>query len=229
MYSARRLEGTGYTQTMVETTTVPCPPVTAKEHDALLLEQQLLEGLRRGDAESYEQLVRTYSGHMLSVTRRMLRNEDDARDAVQDAFISAFRALSTFRADAKLSTWLYRIAMNAALMKLRSAGRRPEISIEPLLPTFDEEGKHAAPVESLSMSTEQALESQETRVPVRACIEQLPAQYRQVLMLRDINELDTAEVAMMLNITANAVKIRLHRAHQALMTLITKAQKHQAA
>ena len=81
-------------------------------------------------------LVRRYSARMLAVARRLLRNEEDARDAVQEAFMNAFRALPRFRADAKLSTWLHRIVTNAALMKLRSASHRPEVSLEPLLPTL---------------------------------------------------------------------------------------------
>jgi RNA polymerase sigma-70 factor, ECF subfamily len=201
----------------------------ADQADEHIREAQLIEGLRCGDDDAFEQLVRQYSSRLLAVARRMLRNEEDARDAVQEAFVSAFRALPRFRADAKLSTWLHRIVMNAALMKLRSAGRRPEVSIEPLLPTFDEEGRHAKPVESLSISTEQVLQSKETRAMVRSCIEQLPTQYREVIMLRDINELDTAEVAEMLRVTENAVKIRLHRARQALMALLIQAQKQHAA
>jgi RNA polymerase sigma-70 factor, ECF subfamily len=121
------------------------------------------------------------------------------------------------------------VSENLRLDELRSAGRRLEISIEPLLPRFDEEGKHAEPIESLSMNSEQALQSKETLAMIRICIEQLPAQYREAIMLRDINELDTAEVATMLNITEDAVKIRLHRARQALMTLLTHAQKHHGA
>ena len=200
----------------------------ADQADEHVRQAQLIEGLRRGD-DAFEQLVRQYGGRLLATARRVLHNEDDARDAVQEAFVSAFRALPRFRADAKLSTWLHRIVMNAALMKLRSAGRHPEVSIEPLLPTFDEEGRHAKPVESLSISTEQVLQSKETRAMVRSCIEQLPTQYHEVILLRDINELDTAEVAAMLHVTENAVKIRLPRARQALMTLLIQAQKQHAA
>src|SRR5262245_9703323 len=75
-------------------------------------EAALLDGIRRGDERSYEQLVRQCSGMMLAVARRLLRNEDDARDAVQDAFLNAFRALSHFRGEARLSTWLQRIVIN---------------------------------------------------------------------------------------------------------------------
>jgi RNA polymerase sigma-70 factor (ECF subfamily) len=189
-------------------------------------EGALIARLQRGEEDAYEVLVRRYSVQMLAVARRLLRNEDDARDAVQQAFISAFRALPRFRANAKLSTWLHRIVTNAALMKLRSASRRPEVSLEPLLPTFDEEGHHTESMDLLSVTAEAALLSKETRTLVRACIEQLPTQYRAVLILRDIEELDTAEVAAMLEVTENAVKICLHRARQALMTLLHKASIH---
>lgn len=102
-------------------------------------------------------LVQRYSTQMLTVARRLLRNEEDARDAVQDAFMNAFRALPRFRADAKLSTWLYRIVTNAALMTLRFANRHPEVSLEPLLPTFDEDGHHTELVDPLSVTAEAVL------------------------------------------------------------------------
>jgi RNA polymerase sigma-70 factor, ECF subfamily len=90
---------------------------------------------------------------MLVVARRLLRNEDDARDAVQDAFLNAFRALPRFREEAKLSTWLHRIVINAALMKLRAAKRRSEVNIDCLLPLFDEQGRHAKPVDDPNNSS----------------------------------------------------------------------------
>jgi RNA polymerase sigma-70 factor (ECF subfamily) len=183
-------------------------------------ERELLAGLRRGDEDSYERLVRRYGRMMLAVARRLLRNDEDARDAVQNAFLNAFRALPRFRAEAKLSTWLHRIVLNAALMKIRAASRRPEVSIDRLLPLFDEQRRHAEPVIPLSMPTESLLLGQETRAYARACIDRLPAAYRTVLISRDIEDVDTAEAADILGITENAVKIRLHRARQALMTLL---------
>lgn len=100
--------------------------------------------LRSGDEAAFEQLVRQHTGPMLAVARRLLRNEDAARDAVQEAFISAFRGLKTFREDSTLSTWLHRIVVNAALMRLRREKRRPETRIEDLLPRFTETGEHAS-------------------------------------------------------------------------------------
>lgn len=187
-------------------------------------EASLLAGLRAGDQEAHETFVRTYSGRLLAVTRRLLRIEEDARDAVQDAFLSAFRALPTFEEGSLLSTWLHRIAVNAALMKLRSRRRKPEDSIEDLLPKYIEDGHredgHRGNPTKPWQEPETLLERQETRAFVRECIDRLPESYRTVLLLRDIEELDTEEAAQVIGISPNAVKIRLHRARQALRTLL---------
>src|SRR5262245_52418857 len=103
-------------------------------------EPKLLERLLAGEEAAYEQLVRTYGGRMLAVARRFLPVEEDARDAVQDAFLSAFRSIRRFEGNAQLSTWLHRIVVNAALMKLRTRRRKPEQSIEDLLPGYLEDG-----------------------------------------------------------------------------------------
>jgi RNA polymerase sigma-70 factor (ECF subfamily) len=103
----------------------------------------LIRRLKAGDEEAYAIVVRTQGGRMLSVARRFLRDEEAARDAVQDAFLSAFRGIHTFDGEAQLATWLHRIVVNAALMKLRTRRRKPEESIEPMLPAFAEDGHHA--------------------------------------------------------------------------------------
>jgi RNA polymerase sigma-70 factor, ECF subfamily len=185
-------------------------------------DRELVEQLQHGDPVAYETLVRQHGGAMLAVARRMLRHEEDARDAVQDAFLQAFRAIRHFRAEARLSTWLHRIIMNAALMRLRSASRRPEAAIDELLPRFDDEGCHAEHIRPLPVGIESVLESAQTRAQVRRCVEQLPERYRAVIVLRDLQELTTAETATVLGITENAVKIRLHRAHQSLRTLLLR-------
>jgi RNA polymerase sigma-70 factor (ECF subfamily) len=182
-------------------------------------ELSLLHRLRRQDEAACEELVRTYSGRLLSVARRMLRNDEDARDAVQEGFLSAFRAIQKFNGDCRLSTWLHRIVVNAALMKIRTRSRRPEESIEDMLPRFLEDGHHAEPTSDWGSATS-LLEQRETRERVRAAIDALPESYRTVLMLRDIDELDTAETAQLLGLTPNTVKIRLHRARQALAKLL---------
>lgn len=183
-------------------------------------EQDLIERLRHGDDHAYEQLVRDESRHLLAVARRILRNDQDAEDAVQQAFLSAFRALPTFKGDCRLTTWLHRIVTNAALMKLRAKSHRPEESIEHLLPRFLEDGHHVQQFSDWNMPADSALLKQESAARVRAAIQQLPERYRTVLLLRDIEQIDTAEAAALLGVTPNAVKVRLHRARQALVTLL---------
>ena len=158
----------------------------------------------------------------LAVARRFTRNEEDAKDVLQSAYLSAFRALNDFEGACQLSTWLHRIVVNTALMKLRSRRRKPEESIEALLPAFREDGHHVEQFSEWSAPADQLLERKETRATIRACIEQLPENYRAVLKLRDIEELSTQEVAEMLGMTPTAVKVRLHRARQALSTLLRK-------
>jgi len=182
-------------------------------------ETTLVERLRHGDGPAFEELLRTHSGRLLAVTRRLLNNEEDARDAVQDAFLSAFRAIDRFDGQASLGTWLHRIAVNAALTRLRTRRRHPEKRIEELLPTFQDDGHQTRPVRDWP-DPSAALQSEEAREAVRRHIEELPADYRTVLLLRDIEGLDTEDTARMLGLTVGAVKTRLHRARQALRTLL---------
>jgi RNA polymerase sigma-70 factor, ECF subfamily len=186
-------------------------------------ESELLDGLRRGDDDAYGEMIRRHGGRMLAVARRLLRCEDDARDAFQEACLNAFRSIREFREGSQLSTWLHRIVVNAALMRLRSTSRRPEVSLEPLLPTFDETGHHTSTVEPLTIGPDALLDRREIRRRVRECIDRLPPTHRTILVLRDLEELDTEETAERLGISENAVKIRLHRARQALAALLGSA------
>lgn len=184
-------------------------------------ELALLACLRAGDDEAFAALVEAHLPRLLVATRRLLGNEEDARDAVQEAFLSAFKALDGFQAGARLATWLHRIAVNAALMKLRSRRRRDEGTIEDLLPRFIDDGHHAErPCMWDRRRVEESLERTETCALVRAAIERLPETFRTVLVLRDIEGLDSEETARALGVTTNAIAVRLHRARQALRTLL---------
>jgi RNA polymerase sigma-70 factor (ECF subfamily) len=190
--------------------------------DALQQRQEasLVALLRDGDAGAFETLVRTHMPMLLRVARRLMRSEEDARDAVQDAFVSAFRSIGKFESNAQLSTWLHRIVINACLMRLRTQRRRPEEDIEEYLPRFRDDGHQVHPSEAWSETAETILQRTELCGVVRTAIDQLPDTYREVLLLRDIEELSTDEAAEVLGVTPNAVKIRLHRARQALRTLL---------
>jgi RNA polymerase sigma-70 factor (ECF subfamily) len=183
-------------------------------------DQALLAALRAGDPRAYETLVRTAAPQLLAVCRRILRNEEEARDAVQDAFVNAWKSLDRFEAGSRLSTWLHRIAVNACLMRLRSRRRRPEEPIDALLPAFLEDGHQAVAAERWVEPADVALGRKELAARVREAIDRLPETYRVVLLLRDIEGMDTAQAAEALGVTENAVKLRLHRARQALRTLL---------
>ena len=175
-----------------------------------------MAALRRGEDDAYAALVRRHAGRMLAVANRLLKSDSEAEDAVQDAFLSAFRSLDSFHGQARLGTWLHRIVVNAALMRLRSRRRHPETSTEDLLPRFLEDGHYLNPPQRWEKDAEGMLADEERRRWVRERIDALPDTYRTVLLLRDIENISTQEAAELLGITANAVKIRLHRARLAL-------------
>lgn len=183
-------------------------------------EQQLLDRLLDGDEAAYEQLVRQYGARMLASALRILENREDAEDAVQEAFRSAFAALNSFRGQSRLGTWLHRIAINAALAIRRARRQESERSLEALLPRFSEDGWPSETPADWNESAAVLLDQQETRERVMSAIGELPDDYREVLMLRDIEQLDTSETAQALRISEANVKVRLHRARQALCTLL---------
>ena len=183
-------------------------------------ERELIAALRRDEPAAHEMFVWRYGARILATARRFLSCEQDCCDAVQEAFISAFQAIDAFEGNAKLGTWLHRILVNACLMKLRARSRRNEVPIDELLLTFDRSGHHAQSIARWRQSPEDRLQSDETRLLVRRCIDMLPDDYRNVLLLRDIEELDTEASAATLGISPGAVKTRLHRARQALRTLL---------
>lgn len=187
----------------------------ASEHDAALI-----AGLQAGDSGAFEKLLREYGPRLLRLARRFLANEEDARDALQDAMVAVYRSIGNFESTSALSTWLHRIVVNSALMKLRSKRRHPEEDIEQYLPQFLKDGHQREPSTPWTESADHVIEREELRASVREAIEKLPDNYRIVLHLRDIEELSTAETAEILGITKNVVKIRLHRARQALRTLL---------
>lgn len=196
----------------------PKAPVQPASDDPV--ESVLLARLRAGEPGAYESLVREHSPRMLAVARRMLGNEEDAADALQEAFASAFRAIGTFDGRSRLSTWLHRVVVNACLMKLRKERRREARQIESMLPRFQDDG-HAVNASTIwPGSPGGAAHAGDVRRIVREKIDELPEAYRTVLLLRDIEEIDTEEAALMLELSVSAVKTRLHRARQALRELL---------
>jgi RNA polymerase sigma-70 factor, ECF subfamily len=205
----------------------PCAPVSQAPGTTRELRDEdaaPVARIRNGDESACEALVREHGPRMLAVARRFLTCHEDCNDAVQDAFISAFRAIDTFGGTSSLGTWLHRVVVNACLMKLRR--RKSEQSIESMLPQFAADGHHLAPIEADALAKASAAEE---RAWVRQCIDRLPEAYRAVLLLRDIEGHDTQETAEILNCTVANVKTRLHRARQALRTIMVARNADQPA
>jgi RNA polymerase sigma-70 factor, ECF subfamily len=183
-------------------------------------EAGLIAALRARNSAGCEQFVHRFGGQLLATARRFLRCEADCADAVQETFFSAFQAIDKFQGHSTLGTWLHRIVVNVCLMKLRSHAHQSEISIDALLPTFDESGHHAKGVRRWKQAPDEQLLRDETRSLVRRCIDMLSDDYRTVLLLRDIEQISTEETASILGATPGTIKTRLHRARQALRTLL---------
>lgn len=193
-------------------------------HGKLVLEDpSLIAAIQAGDGGAFERVVRLHGGALLATARRFLRDDNDAREALQDAFLSAFRTCRGFQGTSHIGTWLHRIVVNACLMRLRSRSRGEEVSIDQWLPRFQEDGHHEAVFTDWSPGADALIERDEACAHVRACIDRLPDAYRTVLIMRDMEDMPIAEMAAALEVSPNAVKIRIHRARQALRTLLDPA------
>lgn len=191
-------------------------------------EARLVRRLQAGEDAAFRELVAQHGGRMLAAAQRILGDRAAAEDCLQEAFLSAFSAIGRFEARAKLGTWLHRITINAALMRLRKEKRARDAGIESLLPDFDADDCRIEPLWQLDKSVEDLLAEDETRKFVQSKIRELPETHRIVLMLRDIEDMDTREAAEVLGITESAVKVRLHRARAALKRLLEPLMQSRA-
>lgn len=187
----------------------------AATHDSPAEEAALIAALKRGDDAAYVTLVRRYGDYLYRVALRVTRNETEAGEAVQEAFISTFRGIAGFESRSSLRTWLHRLAVNAALMRRRATERKAEVPIEELAPEVGLE-RESQPEWSFTESVEIQAARDGVRRAVNEAIDRLPEQYRILIVLRDIEGYDTREVAQMLDDTEGNVKVRLHRARTAL-------------
>jgi RNA polymerase sigma-70 factor (ECF subfamily) len=185
----------------------------------------LVACLRARDASALEILMQRHSSRVFRVAFGITRNEADAEEVVQDVFLSLFEKIGSFEERASLSTWLYRVTTNAALLRRRGKRRELEVSLEDQLPTFRDDGHRAGERSFLladwSSTAEAGLASGETQARVRRAIDLLPPHYRAVVMLRDIEELSNEEIAEILGEPVSSVKSRLHRARMALREQLT--------
>jgi RNA polymerase sigma-70 factor (ECF subfamily) len=186
--------------------------VSVVNSTAYASEAELLSALKRGESAAFRRLVDANSAKVYSVALNLLGDEQEAEDVLQETFLNAFRAIDGFEGRSKISTWLYRIAYNASLMRLRKRGQMTTFSLdEP--PAAAESGQSVSMnlVDWTTLPDDQLL-SAEARREMAEAIDDLPESLRSTFVLRDIQGLSGAETAQVLGISVQAVKNRLHRA-----------------
>jgi RNA polymerase sigma-70 factor (ECF subfamily) len=169
-------------------------------------DEELVQKAQGDDERAFGKLVERYETKVYSLAMKMLRNPEDAEDVLQDTFLRAYRGIKSFQGNSTFSTWIYRITANSALMRLRKK-QLPTVSI-------DDADERETPINIADWSpgpVEQLL-TQETQKVMDEAIEALPPEFKQVFILRDVEELSNAEVAEILDLSVAAVKSRLHRA-----------------
>lgn len=186
-------------------------------------EEQLIASILNGDTEKYHDLIRPYERNVYRMALSFMKNEADAEDVAQEAFLNAFRNLANFRGQAKFSTWLISITLNAARDRLR----RQKLARMDSLDETPEEGGHVSPalLRDWREVPSEALERQEIREMLREAIGSLAPLYREVVLLRDVEELSVEETALALTISVPSVKTRLHRARIMLQKVLAPQLK----
>jgi RNA polymerase sigma-70 factor (ECF subfamily) len=180
-----------------------------------LSDQALVEEIKSGSEGAFDLLLKRYQGKVYRLTLSLTKNPADAEEVLQDVFLTVYRKIAGFERRSAFSTWLYRITVNTALMKLRGRGPVQE-SIDEYLPQFTKDGRHARMVADFTQGPEKLLLQKEREQVLREAIEALPPDYKVVLILRDLEGLSNEEVAEVVGASVLAVKARLHRARLAL-------------
>ncbi|HKY09445.1 MAG TPA: sigma-70 family RNA polymerase sigma factor [Candidatus Binatia bacterium] len=174
---------------------------------------EILEGLKAGDEAALKKLFDMHAAKLYRVAQRILADPADAEEIIQDVFWTAYRKAQSFKGEAQLSTWLYRLTVNAALGRIRRGRKKREVEYEEYLPKFQKDGHHVVrPVIDWSDTLEERYTQREIHSLVAGSLELLKPLDRSVLVLSDMEELADKEIAAALGLTVSAVKTRLHRA-----------------
>lgn len=182
----------------------------------------IVEALRRRDPTAAERLVAAYGDRAYRLAIRITGSRPDAEEAIQDAFWSVVRKIDTFRGDSGFGSWFYRIVANAAHATLRRRyGRRLDRSLDEVLPVFDSHGRHREPIADWSAQVNDPSAQSELRTVLTAALDELPPEYRAVVVLRDVAGLPHREISEVLGITVASAKARVHRARLFLRKRLT--------
>ncbi len=188
------------------------PPSSPTRADSQLnSEAGMISRILSGERELFYQLIRPCERAIFMTAFSVLKNEADAEEAVQEAVLKAYKALAGFRQESKFSTWIVQITLNEARMKLRRSRTASETSIEDMVDDSDGDYTPAILTDWREIPSE-ALERKELREILQRAVDDLPPKYREVLILRDVQEMNIAETAELLGVTEGMVKTRLFRA-----------------
>jgi RNA polymerase sigma-70 factor (ECF subfamily) len=168
----------------------------------------LVRRVQGGNTEAFEELVRRYERKVYNITYRLMGNEQDASEALQDAFMRAYRFIGKFQFKSSFFTWLYRIATNVSLSKLRKREKIETVSIDQ---PVNEAGDLPFEIPDLKYGPEKLIKQRELRAALQNAVDELPEDYRSVVVLRDLEGLSNEEVSNVLHLSVAAVKSRLHR------------------
>jgi RNA polymerase sigma-70 factor (ECF subfamily) len=191
-----------------------------------LSDDDLVARARANDVAAFEELIGRHEEKVYRIAMRFTRNETDAAEILQETFLSAWRNLEGFQGKAQFASWLYRVAVNAALMLLRSQKRHPQVAVEDVTPeALGEAAKDASPGlgagTDWSRRPDEQFQSEELRHQIQQAVDRLPESQRSVFLMRDVDGLSTEETGELLNLSIPTVKTRLHRARLALREAIT--------
>ena len=173
----------------------------------------LIQRLQAGHVDAFDNLFERYGPQVYRQAMRFLGNEAEAEEVMQEVFLTLYEKANTFRGDASVSTWLYRLTANAAISRLRRRSRQQEVPLDAYLPQFSDDGHNRErPVVDWSHDIERAMVREESQQLLREAIDKLRPLDKAVVVLSDLEELPQQETADILGLSLAAVKARLHRA-----------------
>ena len=175
-------------------------------------EESLVRDLQNGNLEAYDKIAEIYQKKIYGLSFNLTRNQMDAQDVTQEVLLTLFRKINMFQGKSAFSSWVYRIAVNASYMKLRSKKKEPNVSIDELMPSFNSAGFQQEKIQDWSEDTESLIFTKETRHVINKAVDLLPEKEKVVFLLRDVEGLSSEKAGEILDLTVPAVKSRLHRA-----------------
>jgi RNA polymerase sigma-70 factor (ECF subfamily) len=186
-------------------------------------EKALLDRVRSGDVEAFEQLIEGYQKKVYNIALRMIGNHDDASELAQEVFIRVYKSISSFKEESQLSTWIYRITSNACLDELRRRKNKRVVSIDENIKYEDSEFKRE--LEDDKPTPDILAEKNEIRKAIKDAIRALPEHHRMMIVMRDIQGLSYEEIAQSLQSPEGTIKSRINRARQALKEILLKKKE----